>query len=88
MPTYIFRNIETAEITQTFMSIKELDGYIEANPHLQQVPTAPAIVDPVNIGITKPPSDFQKGIIGRMKESIPGVNKDALEKRWTIPREI
>ena len=86
MPTYLFRNLETDEITEEFMAIKDLDGYIATNPHLQQVPTAPAIVDPVNIGVTKPPSDFQKNILGRIKAAVPEASAVA-NRRWGIPRE-
>ena len=87
MPTYTFRDKQTDEVFDVFMSINELDRYIEQNEHLQQVPTAPAIVDPVNIGVKKPPSDFQKYILGRVKSAVPEANAVA-SKRWDIPKEI
>jgi hypothetical protein len=40
------------------------------------------------MGITKPPSDFQKYVLGRIKETAPGAKKDVLEKRWHIPKEV
>jgi hypothetical protein len=88
VPTYHFANPETGEEFSIFMKIAELDEYNAANPHLRQIPTAPSIVDPVNTGITKPPSDFMKGVIGRIRDSAPGANKAAMERRWTVPKEI
>ena len=87
MPTYFFKNKETEEEFEVFMSIAELDGYIADNPQLQQIPTAPAIVDPINIGVKKPPADFQKNILGRIKAAVPG-NTAIANKRWDIPKEI
>jgi hypothetical protein len=46
------------------------------------------VVDPVGIGVTKPPADFQKHVLGRIKEAVPGTSKKAIEKRWHIPKEI
>lgn len=87
MPTYIFRDKTTEEISEIFMSVKDLDEFIADHPNLQQVPTAPAIVDPINIGVTKPPSDFQKHILGRIKAAVPESTAIA-SKRWDIPKEI
>jgi hypothetical protein len=61
--------------------------FIVDNPHVNQV-FRMNIVDPVGAGITKPPSDFSKYVLGKVKATAPGVNKAAIEKRWQIPREI
>lgn len=38
MPTYLFRNKETGEEFEEFMlKISELEPYLEANPHLEQL---------------------------------------------------
>lgn len=84
MPTYHFKNKNTGEEFQDFMSISAKETYLEENPHIEQVLTSLNLVDPVGIGITKPPSDFSKYVLGRIKEASPG---PALEKRWTIQRE-
>jgi hypothetical protein len=65
----------------------EHDDYTKNNPHLEQVLRNFTMVDPVNIGVTKPPSDFQKYILGRVKEKMPGATAVA-NKRWDIPKEI
>ena len=71
------------------MTISEFDHLLESHPWIsvdweEQKP--PAIGDPVRLGILKPPADFQKNVIGRMKESIPG---NTLGKsKFSIPREL
>lgn len=85
MPTYHFKNKNTEEQFEDFMSISAKEKYLEENPHIEQLLTALNLVDPVGIGVTKPPSDFSKYVLGRIKETNP--LGDKLEKRWTIQRE-
>lgn len=57
MPTYSFKNTQTGEVFEEFMSISSLDVYLKDNPHLQQVISkAPALVDSWHF--TKVPSGF------------------------------
>lgn len=86
MPTYSFRNTQTGEEFDDFMSISAKEKYIEENPHIQQILTQVNIVDPAGIGVSRPPSDFSKHVLGKVAQ-MPGVNKTSMEKRWTIPRE-
>lgn len=83
---YSFIDTETEEEFEVEMTYDQLKAFLEFNPRFNQT-FRMNIVDPVGIGITKPPSDFQKGIIGRIKDSVPGAKKDVLEKRFTVPRE-
>lgn len=85
MPTYHFKNKKTGEEFQDFMSISTKEKYLIENPDIEQLLTTLNLVDPVGIGVTKPPSDFSKYVLGRIKESNP--LGDKLEKRWTIQRE-
>jgi putative FmdB family regulatory protein len=39
---------------------------------VKQIICAPAICDPILIGIRKPPADFQKYVLGRIRDSVPG----------------
>lgn len=87
MPNYTFRNKNTNEETTVNMTMAEHDTYLNDKPHLEQTISARPVVDPVNIGVTKPPSDFQKHILGRIKSAVPGASAIA-NKRWNIPREI
>ena len=84
---YSFIDTETEEEFELEMSYDELKDFLEANPNLNQT-FRMNIVDPVGAGISKPPSDFQKYVLGRVKEKAPGANKAALEKRWHIPKEV
>lgn len=87
MPTYTFRNKETNEEFTEMMSMSSREKYLSDNPHIEQVITGLAIVDPVNIGVKRPPVDFQKHVLNRVK-AVPGANKNTIEKRWTIPKEV
>ena len=86
MPTYTFRNKNTGETWNDFMSISNMEKYLNENPDVEQMLTTINIVDPVGIGVTKPPADFQKYILGKVKE-VPGAHAPTIEKRWHIPRE-
>lgn len=41
MPTYSFRNKNTGDEFDAFMSISELDKFLEENPHLEKLLSAP-----------------------------------------------
>ena len=76
MPTYKCRNKETGEVTEEFMKISELDAFREANPHLETVIGAPAICDPVRIGVTKKDTGF-KEVLQKINERVPGGMKES-----------
>lgn len=84
MPVYTFKNNETDEEVTMEMSYNDLKKYIEDNPNMEQI-FKMNVVDPVGIGVTKPPSDFSKYVLGKVKEKHP---KGSVEKRWTINKEI
>lgn len=87
MPIYTFRNTTTGEEYTDMMSISSKEKYLVENPHIEQVITSPNIADSVSIGVTRPPVDFQKHVLGRVK-AMPGADKNKIEKRWTIPKEV
>lgn len=87
MPIYTFRNTKTNEEYTEMMSISSKETYLKENPHIEQVITVPNFADAVSIGVTQPPSDFQKHVIGRIKE-VPGANRYTTEKRWHVPKEV
>jgi hypothetical protein len=85
MPTYTYKNTKTNEEFDISMSISEMEAYEDKNPHLQRVYNQVNLVDPAGIGVQKPPSDFSKYVLGKVKERHP---KGSVEKRWTIPKEL
>jgi uncharacterized protein YnzC (UPF0291/DUF896 family) len=86
MPIYSFQNKTTGEEFEEQMSMDELDKYLKKNKHIRQILTKINVVDPVGIGVTKPPSDFQKYVLGRVKEA-PGAASSAIDRRWGAKRE-
>ena len=87
MPNYTWTNRQTGEEFTNTMTMAEHEEFVNNNPHLQQVLKNFTVVDPVNIGVTKPPVDFQKNVLGRIQASVPGASAIG-NKRWTIPKEI
>lgn len=51
MPTYIFRDKETNEVFESFMSYTERTELLHSHPELESVVTAPAIISGV-AGVT------------------------------------
>lgn len=87
MPTYNFENTKTGEQYSLSLSISEREKYLEDNPDVIQLLTTLNVVDPVGIGVTRPPSDFQKYVLGKVKD-VAGAQKSQIEKRWQITKEI
>ena len=87
MPNYTYLNKKTGEEMTVNMTMAEHDTYLDDKSDWTQIIKSAVVVDPVNIGVTKPPSDFQKHILGRIKAAVPGADAVA-SKRWGIPREI
>lgn len=86
MPFYTFRNKNTGEEFTEMMSMSSREKYLAENSNIEQVITGLNIADSVSIGVTKPPADFQKHVLGRVKQ-MPGASAVA-NKRWGIPKEI
>lgn len=87
MPNYSYKNKVTGEEITVNMSMAEHETYLDDKPEWEQMIIAANFVDPVSIGVTKPPSDFQKYILGRVKSAVPGASAVG-NKRWDIPKEI
>lgn len=72
MPTYSFRNKETGEIFDEFMSISAREQYLIDNPHLETtLTTAPAVCDPTRIGVAKKDTGF-KEVLQKIHSRAPG----------------
>ena len=78
MPSYDFRNKETGEIETHTMSYKLLDEFKEQNPQLEQyhsTESLPVMSDGSRMstpGVGKADSTFEKYVINRIKETVPG----------------
>ena len=92
MPTYDFLNTTTNEIEEHRMSYTVLDEFIINNPHLQRYHSAenlPVFGDGTRMsvpGIGQPHAAFERGVIQRMKDTIPentmAGHKTKLPREW------
>mgnify|MGYP007034198162 CR=1 FL=1 len=64
MPTYNFSFVDTGKEFSKFMGMSELDVYLETNPNIKQIPTAPAIISGRG---TKKPDDGFRDLLKDMK---------------------
>jgi len=64
------------------MKMAELDAYKEANPDLIQILNPNATVDPVLLGVKKPPREFQRDVLGQIKKNNRGSTIGS--GRWDI----
>lgn len=85
MPHYSFENTQTGEEFDAEMSNAIREEYLAANPHISQVLTRMNLCDSIRIGVTKPPSDFQKYVLGKVKEKHPLGNVE--RRAGTLARE-
>ena len=92
MPAYEFLNKETNELETHVMSYTVYDQFKLDNPHLERHITAgnlPIFSDGSRMsvpGIGQPDARFEREIIGRIKEKVPGNTVKAGHKT-KMPRE-
>lgn len=78
MPSYTFINKETGEETTEFMSIADLDKFLNKNKHLEQVIGAPAIGDSIRLGLKKPDNAFRDHLKEIKKKHSRGITKSTV----------
>lgn len=90
MPTYDFFNKNTNQVEEHKMSYTKLDEFKAANPHLERYFNSfPGLGDSMRMsvpGIGQPDIAFERGVIQRMKETIPG-NTIGKNHKTKLPRE-
>ena len=93
MATYTFLNKNTNEIEEHVMKISELDTFKENNSHLERfftLESLPGFGDGMRMntpGVGKADSTFEKYVINRIKESVPGntlakTHKTKMQREW------
>jgi hypothetical protein len=70
MPRYTFVNTKTDEVFDDFMTISQMETYLEENPHIRQEIGTPLIVSGVSSGRNKPDSGF-RDILKTIKKRHP-----------------
>jgi hypothetical protein len=71
MPLYDFRNKDTGEVFEKFMSIAAKEEYIKDNPNIESMLGMNPLIDPVRLGIHKADNGF-KEVLQRIHEKTPG----------------
>lgn len=72
MPTYKFKDNESGEEFEKFMSISAREDYLKQNPHItQMVNGSPSIGDPVRLGLRKVDGGF-KEVLQKIHSTTPG----------------
>lgn len=92
MPTYVFRKIDTGELYEAKMSYKDLDQYkIDNNVETVILPeNLPMMSDAGRMsvpGTKSADSTFEKYVINRIKETVPGNtvksgHKTKMSREW------
>ena len=77
MPTYTFRNMNTGEEFEDFMSMSSLDDYLKSNPHLSTIINeAPALVS--GRGMGKPDNGFRDLLKDMKKKHSKGISRSTI----------
>ena len=71
MPLYDFRNKDTGEVFEKFMSISAKEEYLKENPNIESMLGTNALIDPVRLGIRRPDQGF-KEVLQRIDEKTAG----------------
>lgn len=89
MPTYTFKNKKTNEIVELDMKVSQYDDFLKENPNLQRYYDASSTFGIRADMMLEPPSDFQKYVLGRIKDNVPGAKKGIERgmRHFKIPRE-
>lgn len=66
MPTYTFRNTETDEVFDKFMSIASRDQYLQENPTIVSVITAPGVTG--ELGSRMKPDESFRDVLREIKK--------------------
>lgn len=79
MPTYLFKDLNTGEEQELFMSITERDEYLANNPHITQlVHGAPSLGDPIRLGLKKPDDGFRDRLKEIKKHHSRGMSRSSI----------
>lgn len=72
---YSFRNKNNDEIVTLEMMMAEREPFLKEWPEYEQIITKMHLADPLMLGIlSKETKDFNKNVIGRMRQGIHGNN--------------
>ena len=73
MPTYLIRDKKTQKVAEMFMSISEMEKYLQDNPNKERAPASPPIVSGVASARMKPDQGF-RDVLRNIKHQNPRSN--------------
>ena len=71
MPIYQYKNEETGEVTDKFMSISDMEQFEIDNPHMKKIIQPVAFGDAMRLGVRKTDDNFND-ILKTIKKRSPG----------------
>ena len=80
MPLYEYKNKETGEVITKMLKIAEREQFLEDNPHLEPIISAPTIATEVG-GTLKKAGDGWKEVQNRIKSGLPPSLKDNIRTK-------
>lgn len=83
---YTFEDTKTGDVFEYDMTYEELQAFLEKKSERFVQVFRLNMGDPVRLGVKKPPSDFQKYVLGRMHENV-GTGSKIKDSKFQIPRE-
>lgn len=81
-----YKNTKTGEFHDEFLTQPEHEKYQQEHPDEEVMIGRLNVGDPYHLGLKKPPADFSKYVLGRVKGNLPS-GTEAIERRHTIQRE-
>ena len=82
MPTYTFKHRDSDAEIEAFMSFAERDAFLAEHPDwFQTITTAPAIGDPVHLGVKRTDANFNDALKYISKRNDNRKNKSAINVR-------
>lgn len=73
MPTYLIRDKKSQKVEEMFMSISEMEKYLQDNPNKERAPASPPIVSGVASARMKPDQGF-RDVLRNIKHQNPRSN--------------
>ena len=79
MPNYVFVNKKTGEEKSEFLTISEMDEFLESNPDWDTKPASPMVTGDHIMGLQKVPGGFRDVLKKIKKSNSKGISKSTID---------
>ena len=86
MPNYDILHKPSGQVAERFMSIAQLETFLAENPDYEVTFLKMQVGDPVALGVSQPPSDFTKYVLGPIEKRYFGKRKESRFRQ--PPKEV